>query len=61
MLVRQHLVKIGRDAAPSGSQASGADVPFLHAQTALPLKSLRNGSSTFEEFGVSTHHAGALI
>ena len=29
VLVRQHLVKKGRDAAPSGSQVSGADAPFL--------------------------------
>ena len=28
-LVRQHLVKNGRDAAPSGSQDSGAQTPFL--------------------------------
>ena len=33
-LVRQHLVKNGREAAPSGSQVSGADAPFLDTKAA---------------------------
>ena len=61
MLVRQHLVKIGRDAAPSGAQASGADATFLDTKAALPLKSNGDGASTLKEFGVSTHHARTLI
>ena len=33
-LVRQHLVKNGREAAPSGSQVSSADAPFLDTKAA---------------------------
>jgi hypothetical protein len=37
-LVQQHLVKIGRDAAPPGSQASGANAPFPDTKAALAAK-----------------------
>jgi hypothetical protein len=43
-LVRQHLVKKGRDAAPPGSQASGAHAPSLDAKAALPHKSDGGGA-----------------